>query len=140
MESEDEKKEFLSALGLEETGLSKSFGPDTTCSDCRRILPPVPKKCAPGPLLKVRRLRNVPALFILILNAVLFVPRLLRMTTLSNSAVSRLAKKPEKCVPKEKTISCKTEICLIFFSTSKSVIGFFLKYFFSQKVDNKSRM
>lgn len=140
LESEDEKKEFLSALGLEETACQKSFEPDTTCSDCRRILPPVPKKCAPGPLLKVRRLRNVPVLFILILNAVLFAPRLLRMTTLSNSAVSKLAKKPEKCVPKEKIISCKTAICLIFFSTSKSVIGFFLKYFFSQKVDNKSRM
>ena len=140
LESEDEKKEFLSALGLEETGLSKIIRAGYDLLGLQTYFTAGPKEVRAWTFIKGSKAPQCAGIIHSDFERGLFVPRLLRMTTLSNSAVSRLAKKPEKCVPKEKTISCKTEICLIFFSTSKSVIGFFLKYFFSQKVDNKSRM
>lgn len=48
LESEEEKKEFLASLGLEETGLAKSSGQVTNFWGWKPILPPGRKKCVPG--------------------------------------------------------------------------------------------
>ena len=147
LESEDEKKEFLSALGLEETGLSKIIRAGYDLLGLQTYFTAGPKEVRAWTFIKGSKAPQCAG----IIHSD-FERGFIRAETIAydaffdffnqflDSAVSRLAKKPEKCVPKEKTISCKTAICLIFFSTSKSVIGFFLKYFFSQKVDNKYRM
>ena len=101
LDNEEEKKEFLSALGLEETGLTKSLKPDTNFLDWKLILPQVPKKFGPGLSLKAPKHRNAPELFIPTLSGVLFVPKLSLMTTILNLAANKAARKPERCVPKE---------------------------------------
>lgn len=51
LDSEEEKKEFLAALGLEETGAGEKLsGPVTSFWGCRHILPAVRKKFGPGRL------------------------------------------------------------------------------------------
>lgn len=102
LDNEEEKKEFLSALGLEETGLTKSLKPDTNFLDWKLILPQVPKKFGPGLSLKAPKHRNAPELFIPTLSGVLFVPKLSLMTTILNLAANKAARKPERCVPKER--------------------------------------
>ena len=110
LDSDEEKKEFLEALGLEETGLAKIIRAGY-CSGCRHILPPGRKRSEPGLFLKVRKRRSAPGLFTAILNAVLSAPKQFLMMTSLSTAVNRPVRKPVKCVRRAKNMWFRTVIC-----------------------------
>ena len=104
LKSDEEKKEFLESLGLEETGLAKIIRAGYALLGLETYFTAGPKEVCAWTFLKGRKHRFVPGLFTLILSAVLFVPKPFRMKTSLNMVLSKPAKMPVKCVPKGKSM------------------------------------
>lgn len=134
MESEDEKKEFLSALGLEETGLSKIIRAGYDLLGLQTYFTAGPKEVRAWTFIKGSKAPQCAGIIHSDFERGFIRAETIAYDDFVKFGGEQACKEAGKCVPKEKTISCKTEICLIFFSTSKSVIGFFLKYFLAKKL------
>ena len=99
LESEEEKKEFLASLGLEETGLAKIIRAGYKLLGLETYFTAGPKEVRAWTFLKGSK---APVSFTPILNAVLFVRKRFHTMTLSNTVPNRPVKMPVKCVRKAK--------------------------------------
>ena len=107
LENEDEQKEFLASLGLEETGLSKVIRAGYNLLGLETYFTAGPKEVRAWTFLKGSKAPQCAG----ISNAALSVRKRSLLPTSSNTAANRPAKRPAKCVRKAKIMSCRTAIC-----------------------------
>ena len=107
LENEDEQKEFLASLGLEETGLSKVIRAGYNLLGLETYFTAGPKEVRAWTFLKGSKAPQCAG----ILNAAVSVRKRSLLPTSSNTAANRPAKRPAKCVRKAKIMSCRTAIC-----------------------------